>query len=50
MQHMQECEYNRLGYAKKTCEMLQLTRIQFGIETQMQLVWCAEPDACKTNV
>ena len=30
-------------------EMLQLTRIQLGIEVQRQLVWCAEPGACKTD-
>ena len=30
-------------------EMLQLTCIQFGIESTMQLVWCAEPGACKTD-
>ena len=30
-------------------EMLQLTCIQFEIESTMQLVWCAEPGACKTD-
>ena len=29
--------------------MLQLTCIQFGIESTMQLVWCAEPGACNTD-
>ena len=29
--------------------MLQLSRIQFGIESTMQLVWCAEPGACNTD-
>ena len=29
--------------------MLQLTCIQFGIENTMQLVWRAEPGACKTD-
>ena len=29
--------------------MLQLTCIQFVIENAMQLEWCAEPGACKTD-
>ena len=44
-----KCNYSRLGYSKLVYEMLQLPCIQLGIESAMQLVWCAEPDACNTD-
>ena len=44
-----KCNYSRLGYSKMAYEMLQLSCIQFGIESTMQLVWCAEPGACNTD-
>ena len=44
-----KCNYNRLGYSKMAYGLLQLSCIQFGIESTMQLVWCAEPGACKTD-
>ena len=37
-EHMQKCNYSRLGYSKMVYEMLQLSCIQFGIESTMQLV------------
>ena len=33
-----KCNYSRLGYSKMAYEMLQLSCIQFGIESTMQLV------------
>ena len=33
-----KCNYSRLGYSKMAYEMLQLTCIQLGIESTMQLV------------
>ena len=41
-----KCNNSRLGYSKFVYEMLQLPCIQFGIESTMLLVWCAEPGAC----
>ena len=44
-----KCYYSGLGYSKMVYEMLQLSCIQFRIESTMQLVWCAEPGACDTD-
>ena len=33
-----KCNYSRLGYSKMAYEMLQLTCIQLGIKSTMQLV------------
>ena len=44
-----KCNYSRLGYPKMVYGMLQLPCIQLGIESTMQLVWCAEPGASNTD-
>ena len=46
---MQDAARIGLAILNIACEMQQITRIQFGIEIQMQLACCAEPGACKTN-
>ena len=43
------CNYSGLGYSRTLYGMLQLSCIQFRFESTMQLVWCAEPGACKTD-
>ena len=49
MQHMQNATIAGSAILNMAYEMLQLTCIQFGIESTMQLVWCAEPGACNTD-
>ena len=44
------CNYNRLGYSKMAHDDVTTNTYSTWNWNTMQLVWCAEPGACKTNV